>query len=485
MRPLVIALIATACAGSPKIETKVGPGLRSAEPAATATLAEDPRTLSFERLQFEPRQATVHKLPDSQLVAWFAPDTELPLVNLALFIGMGNRDNPADKPGVVELLERTLAVGGAGGRSPSQFADAAESRAMEVHVSVGDDRTTVRVAALAKDLALAFELMSDVVRRPLYDAERLEIERGRAIEAVRRRNDHPQGIASRELRKALYGAGSRWVQQPTQAELKAVTRDDIVALHKRYFVASNARLVAVGDIAADAFSAGLTAGFGGWQGDKPERPADKRTERLPGPTRRLAVKQSGQAVILAGQRWLPRHHPDRHTSDLLNYILGGGVFQSRLGEAIRSDRGLAYSVSTGVRRLQDDDGYLYVFVGTEPKNLDQVLGLIHQVTDAMRAKADVSAEELSQAKDAFLNSHVFNFDTAYGVAAQQAVLDHYGYAPDWLTRYPERIAAVSADDIARVARERLTPDKFATIVVGPAAPSGDGWQPIDLEAAIR
>jgi zinc protease len=190
-------------------------------------------------------------------------------------------------------------------------------------------------------------------------------------------------------------------------------------------------------------------------------------------------------VILAGQRWLPRHHPDRYASDLLNYILGGGVFQSRLGEAIRSDRGLAYSVSSGVRRLHEDQGYLYVFAGTKPESQGEVLALVHSVTDAMRAKADISAEELSRTKEAFLNRHIFNFDTAYGLAVQQAVLEHYGYDPDWLRTYPERIAAVTAADLARLANERLRPDQFATVLVTPKAPTEGDWTPIDLSEAVR
>lgn len=480
-----MAVLAAGCASGPKPETKVGPGLIQGGPAVTATLVTDPRTLTFDRLKFEPPAPTLHRPTQGGATGYHVADTELPLLELALIVGLGGRDDPPDKPGVVELLERTLPVGGAGDRPAARFAETAEARAIEVHVSTGDDRTTVRVAALAKDAELAFSLLADLALRPRFDANRLEIERKRAIEAVRRRNDHPHSIGARELRNALYGPDSRWSRQPTQAQLAAVTRQDVIALHKAHFQAGGARIVVVGDLAEAEFKRLFDAHFGTWTGAAPARPKDDPSRRAAGPQRRLAVKPGGQAVILAGQRWLPRHHPDRHVSDLLNYILGGGVFQSRLGEAIRSDRGLAYSVSTGVRRLHDDVGYLYVFAGTKPSTQGEVLGLIHSVTDAMRAHADVTDDELAQAKDAFLNSHVFNFDTAYGVAVQQAILDHYGYAQGWLAAYPDRIAAVTAADIARVAKERLHPSEFTTVLVTPQAPAEEGWQAIDLEAAVR
>ena len=486
MRALALVPMVAACASAPVAETRVGPGLQSDEPAANAAFSEDPRQLRFAPLEFDPPRAKVHGASGDGLKAFHLHDPELPLLHLALILGVGSKDDPTDRPGVAELLERVLPVGGAGDRPPAAFADAAESRAIDVRVSVAADHTQIRVSSLSKDADLAFELLADLVMRPLYEKERLEIERGRSIEGVRRRNDHPHAIASRAFREALYGPASPWARIPTQADIGAITREDLIALHRRFFTAGNARLVVVGDLDEAGLGERLSTWFGSWTGAAPARAAVDRSGRPDGPTRRLAVKKGlGQAVVLLGQRFLPRHHPDRYAADLLNYLLGGGVFQSRLGEAIRSDKGLAYSVSSGVRRLGDDDGYLYVFAGTKPQSQAEVMKLAGDVVERMHRSADVTEEELARAKDAFLNRHIFHFETAYRVAFKQALLDHYGYDPNWLRTYPERIAKVTVGDIARVARERLTPDRFATILVTPTSPAGDGWETIDLEAAVR
>lgn len=484
--PLAVAL--AACAGGPRPETRIGPGLLAGGPAAPATLARDPRTLTFPALAFDPPAALVLTRP-SGLKVFFLPDPELPLVELLLVVGLGTRDDPPDHPGAASLLGRTLAAGGAGDRGPDAFAEAAEGRAIEVDVSLDDDLARVHVSALAADAPLAMALLADLVRRPLYDAGRLEIERGRAIEAVRRRNDEPQAIAARELRAALYGAGSPWARLPTQAELAAVTRDDLVALHRRHFTPANCRLAVVGDLDRDRLDA-LLAALDGWEGGPPERaPRPDGEVRSPGPARLLAIKEgTAQAVVLMGQPFIPRHHPDRHATDLMNYILGGGVFQSRLGEAIRSDRGLAYAVSSGVRRLGEADGHLYVLAATKPATQAEVMRIAEEVVTRMHDAADVSTGELARAKDAFLNSHVFHYATATGVAFEQATLDHYGYAPDWLLRYPDRIEAVTAADIARVAREHLRPEALATVLVTPAPPPaepGRPWTPVDLGLSVR
>ena len=487
---LLVAGVAGACAATPKPaapkpETKVHPGMTQARRPLPPALEKDPRTLEYAPLEHTPPAPDVRTW-DSGLTVYLLEDHELPLVDAAVIVGAGRRDAPADRPGAVELLERTWRRGGAGERDADTFEATAEGRAIELDVSTGADRTDVRLSTLSRHLPLALELLCDLLARPRFQADRLEVERGRAIEAVRRRNDRPQSIAGRELRTALYGAGSPWARLPTQAELTAVTRDDLLALHRRLVTPGNARLVLVGDFATDAALATLKDRCGGWTGPAPERPAVPAEGRPTGPARRLAKKPDArQAVLVLGQRLVPRHHPDRYALDLLNHLLGGSIFDSRLGQLIRSDRGLAYAVRSGLRDLLHDVGYLYVFAGTRPDKAGETLSLAERVVREMHAEARIGSEELARAKDAFVHRHVFNYATPYAVAVQQAVLDYYGYPPDYLAKYPERIAAITADDIASAARTHLTPDRLVTVLGAPEAPQAEGWTEIDLERAVR
>ena len=495
MNVFVATLLALAVAGcacppkpapaAPTVQTLVHPGLAQAPAPLPEALAQDPRALTYPPLEHTPPEPDVRTW-DNGLVLYLMEDHELPLVDAAVIVGLGRRDDPPGRAGAVELLGRTLRRGGAGDRDGDAFEAAAEQRAIELDVDADLDRTTVALSTLSEHLPLALELLADLLRRPGYQADRLEVERGRAVEAVRRRNDQPDEIAARELRKALYGAGSPWARLPTQAELAAVTRDDLLGLHARFFTPANVRLVVVGDFSTDALVASLRARLGDWRGARPARPAPDPSGRPEGPARYLARRpDAGQAVALMGQRLLPRHHPDRHALALMDYLLGGGVFASRLGQAIRSDRGLAYAVRSGVRDLLDDVGYLYVYAGTKPEQAGEVLDIASQVATRMHVDAAVTPEELARARDAFLNRHVFNYATPYRIAAQRAALDYYGYPPEYLREYPARIAAVTAEDIARVARTHLSPERWTTVLVAPQAPASEGWSEVDLEDAVR
>ena len=179
----------------------------------------------------------------------------------------------------------------------------------------------------------------------------------------------------------------------------------------------------------------------------------------------VVAKEVPQSTIMLGDLGLTKDNPDQYPARVMNFILGGGGFNSRLMREIRSDRGLAYSVWSQFQVGRRFPGP--VMAGTETKNASvvEVLALMRGIMDRLREQP-VSTEELRIARESLVNSFVFSFTDPHAVVAQRMQLDFYAYPADYLSRYQERIAAVDAAAVQRVARDYLRPERQQIVVVG-------------------
>jgi zinc protease len=177
------------------------------------------------------------------------------------------------------------------------------------------------------------------------------------------------------------------------------------------------------------------------------------------------AKDVPQTTIMLGDLGLTKDNPDQYPGRVLNFIFGGGGFNSRLMRELRSARGLAYSAWSQFQVGRRFPGP--VMAGTETKNASviEALALMRTIMADLR-EHPVDAEELRIARESLVNSFVFSFADPHAVVVQRMQFDFYDYPPDYLTRYQERIAAVDAGDVQRVARQYLRPERQQVIVVG-------------------
>jgi zinc protease len=306
--------------------------------------------------------------------------------------------------------------------------------------------------------------MADLLRRPGFAGDKLELVRRNALEALRRRNDDPGEIASRLLMAAIY-PGHPLGAAPTQDSLTAVTRDHLLAFHRVHFAPNNLWLAVSGDVRRADLLPLLEKLLGDWP--RATVPALPLPPLVPPSAGQLQVvaKDVPQATIMIGDLGLTKDNPDQYPARVLNFILGGGDFNSRLMREIRSDRGLAYSAWS-----QFQIGRRYpgpVLAGTETKNASVVetLELIRNIMSDLRDRP-VERDELHTARESLVNSFIFSFADAHAVVVQRMQLDFYNYPPDYLTRYRERIAAVGAEDVQRVANQYLRPERQQVVIVG-------------------
>jgi predicted Zn-dependent peptidase len=284
------------------------------------------------------------------------------------------------------------------------------------------------------------------------------------MEALRRQNDDPKEVAERELTKAIY-RGTPLGQVPTVATVKAITRDDMVSFHKKYYHPNNVIMSVAGDFNSREMVAALNRAFAGWRNEPVQFPpvAAPRTELRPAVLH--VEKDVNQSVIRMGHIGIDKDNPDLYAIRVMDEILGSGGFNSRLMAEIRNRQGLAYHVASSFDIGRRYLGTFRAVTETKAQSTAKTIGLMEEIITAI-TKEPVTDQELTLAKDAIINSFIFGFTNTASVASQKARLDYYHYRPGYLENYRDNIAKVTREDVLWVARKYLHPEAMILVVVG-------------------
>lgn len=426
-------------------------------------LPTHPDQLHYQAIDFQlPAVETL--VLDNGIRLYLKQDTELPLVQMTAMIGAGAVTTPKEKTGFDDLFGTTWRTGGAGERGPEALDDYLDQLAANLGASMGPYTAQLDLSLRAQDLRAGVAVLADMLRRPQFASERLELARLQAQEQVRRQNDNPGSIARRLLMAALY-PDNYLGDSPTHETLAAVSRQDLLDFQQRFFAPNTLWIAVSGDFDREQLLQALEADFGDW---RPRAVTEQTLPDVRHPEQAsilVADKKLAQATILIGDIGLTKDDPDQYAVSLLNFILGGGGFNSRMMREIRSDRGLAYSAYSYFqvgRRLPGP-----FLAGTETKNATTVpaISLIREIMADLRARP-VSEAELQLARESLINSFVFGFENSHAVVTRQMSQVFYGYPEDYLARYREQIAAVTVADVLRVAQKYLDLNRQQLVVVG-------------------
>jgi len=435
--------------------------------AAQLEVAKRPEALHYPPLEFKVPQVEKLTLPNG-IRLYLQEDHELPLVAVTGMFAAGSIDDSPEKVGQSDLFAGLLRTGGAGGRTPEEVDALLEYYAIDLSVGADDYATSLDMSLRSADLPRGLELLADLLQRPRFDGGRLELARRQAQEAVRRQDDDPSSIAQRALMAALF-PDHPFGRTPTLETLAAVSRDDLLATWRQRVRPDTLWLAITGDFDRAQLLASLRDLFDDWQpsGDPVPQPLPPLNPPLPAALW-LADKAVPQTTILLGEVGISKDNPDLQAVRVMNYILGGGGFNSRLMREIRSNRGLAYSVYSYYRIGRQLPGPFLAGAETKSGSTVEVLRLMRAEMERLRSQP-VSGEELQLARESLVNSFVFAFDNTHDVVTQSMRLDYYGYPPDYLESYRARLAAVTAEDVLRVARTYLDPQRQAIVLVGDQA----------------
>jgi zinc protease len=403
------------------------------------------------------------------LVLLLSESRSVPAVSINCIVKAGERYVSDEQAGLGSLAG-TLLDAGTETRTATEIAELIESVGGALETGASSATTGVSLKVLSGDLDLAIGLTADLLRHSAFPEDRVRMEVGRRVAELQARQDEPRVVASDEFNEIVY-AGTP-LRRPTlgyEATVARLTPDDLRAYHRNFFGPERTIVAVAGDFDASTTAERLRAAFGDWKNDGQVPPPDVPAPRLQAqPITRLVNQDKEQLNIFLGHLGIARTHPDYHALRVLDVILGDSPgFTSRIPRVLRDEQGLAYTTYCHIARAASlDPGRFVAYIGTAPDNLRRAVdGLREQI--ALITREPPTADEVAGAKSYLTGSYVFEFETNTQLTSFLAAAELYGLGFDYPARYLDEVNRVTPDEVFRVAREHLHPDKLTLVVVGP------------------
>lgn len=460
------AVLFNAALATSQTAASVAPKPAESAPRAPGTVATSWQQVPIPALhQFKPQVPRRVELANG-MVIFLQEDHELPLIDGSIRIRGGSREEPADKVGMVALYADVWRTGGTTSKTGDQLDDFLESNAARVEASDGADSTSLSFSSLKENFNQVFPVVLDLLENPEFRQDKLDLAKQQFASLISRRNDDLDEIAQRESTKLAYGADNPYARTAEYSTIDAVTREDLLQWHHRTVAPANMILGIAGDFDSAAMEQRLRHVFGSMPRGELLAPA-RVNFRDPTPGIYFVDKNDvNQSSIQMVDLGIDRRNPDYYAVEVMNELFGGG-FSSRLFVNIRTRQGLAYSVGGDVGAALDHPGTARFSMGTKSGSTAAGIEALRKEMNGL-VHGTVKADELKKAKDAILNSFIFEFDSKEKVLAERMRYEFYGYPPDTLERYRAGIEKVTLADVDRVARKYIHPEKMAVLVVGNA-----------------
>ena len=434
-------------------------------PAMPAAAQKDYRELEFPPLNDIEVPTPTRVVLDNGIILYLVEDRRLPMINLSARIGVGAVNEPADQVGLAGITGSVMRTGGSTTMSGDEIDETLEGIGAAVETGIGPVSGSAFMSVLKDNVDTVLPILADILMNPAFPDDKIELEKVTARSGIARRNDDPTNMAFREYRKQIYGAESVYARHPEYATIDAITRDDLVAFHQAWYHPDNTMFGVWGDFDTDEMVKKISGVFGGWKKAGFERPELPDVDyAFDSSVNYIEKDDINQSTVVLGHIGGLMNNPDYFALRVMNDILSGG-FSGRLFRNVRSEQGLAYAVFGIYSANYTYPGIFYVACMTKSETTVQAArSLLHEVE---RMKTDeITEEELNLAKDSFLNSFVFNFDTRREIINRQMTYEYYGYPQDFLEKTKTEVEKVTVDDVKRVARKYLQPDKVRLVVVG-------------------
>jgi zinc protease len=413
-------------------------------------------------------------LPDG-LRVFLMEDHEIPVISVRTLVRTGSYYAPKDKTGLARITGTVQRTGGTTTMPGDSIDDFLEARAASVETGIGGDAGTATMNCLKPDFDDVFKVYLDVLRNPAFSQDKIDLAKVQAGAAISRRNDNVGGITGREIGRLAYGPDSPLTAMEQYATIGAITRDDLVAWHKKYYQPNNMMLGVSGDFDPKAMRKSIEKAFASWPKGPAfaEGPVPYRTTPNPGVffIEKPDVTQVNIAMAHIG---IEQKNPDYFAAQVMNDVLGGG-FSGRLMNSIRTKKGLAYGVGGGLGSAFDHPGLMQLTMQTKSVSLFDAIAALKEEVAGIVSNPPTD-EELAQAKESILNAFIFNYDSKARILGQQMTYAYYGLPANYLETYRANVEKVTKDDVVRVAKKYVHADDLAILVVGKAA---DFPKPLD------
>ena len=388
----------------------------------------------------------------------------LPIVEIHALIKAGSAQDPPEKAGLANLVASLLDEGTTT-RSSKQLAEQIDFVGGSLGAQADEDFTTASARTLRKDIDLGFTLLADILQRPSFPKHEFERVRSQILGEITSDNDDPGHVAMKAFNQLVFqNHPYRWPVNGTEDTLGKITLADVQNFYAKEYLPNQVILTIVGDVTVEQATTLVQTYFGSWKkGVVPPRTV-KKPAVIDKKIVQLIEKDLTQSTIVIGHPGISRTNPDYYAVNVMNHVLGAGGFSSRLMDAIRDKQGLAYGIMShyDTRAMP---GAFWINLQTRTETTNQAITSVLAEMKAIR-EAPVSDQELADAKAFLMGSFPLRLDSTAKLAQVLAQVEFFGLGFDYFSQYPKWIERVTKEDVQRVAKQYLDPQRYALVVVG-------------------
>jgi zinc protease len=449
----------------------VATAIVAAMPPAAAMAAEaidpkfDPAKVTIPALRPIPQVTPERWVMKNGLVVYLLENHDLPVVQGTIYTRASNTWAPAEKTGLGSLSGTVMRSGGSAKAGGDFLDDRLAAIGASVNTFLGSDFGGGGFRALSENANEVIGYFAEVIQRPAFPDDKIELAKVGVRREIAERNDEMFSVLQRVAQQAVFGKDSPWARTPEYATIEAITRDDLVGMHRLAFAPNRSYMVVYGDFKTADMKKLLAAQFGGWARNDAKTPAMPPMPAL-GPPRVVFAPKNDvtQSAAVIAHLGFKSDDPDLANMDVLEYALGGG-FNSRLFNTVRTQRGLAYATGAVGGSGFFRPGSFIAFSLTRNDSVMTALDLVREVTLGV-TRAPLADDEAKNARDAVQNAFVFQFENPAQVAFRAAYYELAGYPADFLQTYQRRLAEVTPQSILEAAKRKIRPEHMLTILVG-------------------
>ncbi len=444
--------------------------------------AAKPSDLKFPPLKYDPPDPNAYRQQlQNGLRAYIQEDHDLPLFSISALVNFGDLYISQEKTGLGSVMGDTLIKGGTKTRQGDAIEERIDFLGGSLSFSVGDRTSTLSLFVLSKDIDEGLDLFFDVLMNPEFREDSLKLSQARLIDRLRQANDQPNAVLSREYSRLLYG-DHPLTRQPTQKSYEGISAADLKAAHGQYFFPKNIILAAAGDFSWKDLGPKINKITSGWKNKTPAFPAFSKQFPSFEPGVYFIQEEINQGYISLGHLGIEDTNPDYFAIQVMNFILGGGSFTSRITTKVRSDEGLSYNQGSRFTTIWGFPGTFSGYVQTKSATAGYAISLILDEMERIR-REPVAADEMETAVSYYLESFADYFQSPQATMSSFAVLEMQGKPMDYFKTYRSKFQGVTREKVMEVAKKYIRPDKMAIMIVGdwePCNKGGEKWAgPLD------
>ncbi len=414
------------------------------------------------QLQEPPIQ--IKTLPNG-IKVYYLQDKELPIVNLTTYFKFGRAYETSEKKGITSFFMTALRTGGTKTRNSYKLDEELAFIAASISASVTKELSSLQARFLQKDTELALDIYFDLIKNPAFEEDRIAIIKKNKLSAIKRRNEEAIAIAFREFGQSLFGNNSPYAWKYTAETISKINQKELIKYYQDNVAPNQMLIAATSPYDFETFLNHIQPHVIDWKQQLLDKKKPIAIKKEWAPSFEFIQKEGNQSAIVMGHFSAKRFNKDKFKLILADEILGASTFGSRLGNRLRTELGLVYSIRS-LFSLDTDYSTFDMTTSTKSESTLQTIDEIKGILTRMVKQKDISEKELKAARERIINRLVFALENPFKSVLQRLKYDYYGYPPNYVALYQKEIEKVTLKDINEVIDQYFFPDKLKIMVVG-------------------